>query len=344
MELMFSLENNRYPIIIGEKILASFNPSLYFKGKKIVILSHHKIWELHGSALLSALKDYQVHTIFVPQGEDSKSLECCAKVYSELTRHGIGRSDLFIAFGGGVIGDLGGFIASSYLRGISFIQIPTTLLAQIDSSMGGKVGINLPEGKNLVGAFYHPKAVISDTSLLKTLDPSDFQDGLSEMIKYGMIWDKTIIDCLDSCQSLEDVFLHLDKLIPACCTIKKNLVEEDEKDLGIRMTLNFGHTLGHAIEKKAGISHGQAVALGMVQITDIAVQKELVQEDVLYKITMLLKRFSLPYDPTPYPLSVLLPYVLQDKKNIFGNLNLILVPKIGESIIYPTDIHFFEEI
>lgn len=335
--LEFEAGASRYPIIIAEGALCADNFSPHIKNKACIITDANTA-PLYGKALSQSLG---APLIILPAGEESKSIKTAAEVFAELARLGMGRSDLIIALGGGVIGDLAGWCAASYLRGIPYVQAPTTLLAQIDSSMGGKVGVNLKEGKNLVGAFYHPLAVISDTLCLNTLPEADFVDGLAEMIKYGFIHDESILKDMEALGGIENLKQHIAPLIVKCCAIKKMVVSADEKDTGLRMTLNFGHTLGHAVEKHLGLSHGRSVALGMVMLTRLAQKKGLVSESVLPRLIALLKTYGLPHDSEGIELAPLLPYIAVDKKNLSGVLNIILTPEAGKSIIYPTDLNFF---
>ncbi|MGL5253739.1 MAG: 3-dehydroquinate synthase [Brevinema sp.] len=337
--LEFKLTAGSYPVIITQKNLTEELQKL-IHGKQATIITDETISNLYGDSLA---KELACSVIVVPAGEQSKSWSQAGKVIEQLAEKGLSRSSIIIALGGGVIGDLAGFVASVYLRGIDYIQVPTTLLSQIDSSMGGKTGLNLDSGKNLVGAFHQPKAVVIATSLLQSLPTADFIDGLAEMIKYGFIHDASILEDLEKYSGLEELHHHLEELILKCCSIKKKVVEEDEFDTGIRMTLNFGHTLGHAIEKSYGLSHGRSVSLGMMLISQIAVNKKLVAPTTLKKLEKLLIKYGLPVDTRAYSMENLLDYVGRDKKNINGRLHLVLCPNPGESIIYPVDFSFFDK-
>ena len=237
--------------------------------------------------------------------------------------HKLSRSDLLIALGGGVIGDLAGFAASSYLRGIPFVQIPTSLLAQVDSSVGGKVAVDLPQGKNLVGAFYHPKLVLIDPQVLRTLPPHFIMDGMGEVIKYGCIKDAALFHTLKEYGSFEALADILPEIIFRCVDIKRQVVEADQFDTGERMLLNFGHTLAHTIEQYFHYereSHGEAVGIGMYQITKLSEEKGLCH----------------------LPMSALTDAISLDKKNLNNHLNLVLLHQIGDSYVYPADLTFFD--
>lgn len=257
----------------------------------------------------------------------------------------ISRSDLVIALGGGVIGDLAGFAASSFLRGVKLVQIPTSLLAQVDSSVGGKVAVDLPQGKNLAGAFYHPKLVLIDPDVLNTLPPHFISDGMGEVIKYGCIKDRTLFDRLCAHASFEDLKPELTEIIARCVDIKRVVVEADQFDTGERMLLNFGHTLAHTIEQYYHYereSHGEAVGIGMYQITRIAEEKGLTATGCAEKIKKALEIYGLPTS-CGLPMSSLTEAVKLDKKNLNGHLNVVLLKEIGESYVYPTDAGFFPD-
>ena len=257
----------------------------------------------------------------------------------------ISRSDLVIALGGGVIGDLAGFAASSYLRGVRLVRIPTSLLAQVDSSVGGKVAVDLPEGKNLVGAFYQPSLVLIDPLVLNTLKERFINDGMGEVIKYGCIKDADLFTILESHSSFEDLKEELPAIITRCVDIKRMVVENDQFDTGERMLLNFGHTLAHTIEQHFHYqreSHGEAVAIGMYQITRIAEEKGLTPKGTAERIQKVLKTYGLPFE-CGLTLGTLTEAIALDKKNLNGNLNVILLHEIGDSYIKATDIQFFAE-
>ena len=281
MELIVDLKERSYPIIIEKGLIDKISEKVknVYKGKKIFILTDENVNKYYGKKVVSALSEYfDVKLVSLKAGEETKNFNTLPMVYNELLDFNLTRSDLIITLGGGVIGDLGGFVASSYLRGIDFIQVPTSLLAQVDSSVGGKVAVDLERGKNLVGSFYHPKAVLIDPEVLNTLDNRFFIDGMAEVIKYGCIKDKMFFEFLYEMENNSDVIDNMERVIHKCCDIKRIVVESDEKDKGERMLLNFGHTLGHAIEQYYNYTkytHGEAVAIGMYEITKISEAKGL---------------------------------------------------------------------
>ena len=301
---------------------------------------------LYGEIITKALSDsgFECHSFVLPHGEPTKSFQSLPKIYEALINAKLTRSDLLIALGGGVIGDLAGFAASSYLRGIKFVQIPTSLLAQVDSSVGGKVAVDLPQGKNLVGAFYHPKAVIIDLDVLNTLPDHFISDGMGEVIKYGCIKDKELFELLCRHTSFDDLKPKLTQIIARCVDIKRIVVEADQFDLGKRILLNFGHTLAHTIEQHFNYereSHGEAVGIGMYQITKIAEEKGLTTSGCAEQIKKALEIYKLP-DNSNLPIDVLTDAISLDKKNLNNHLNVVLLHDIGDSYVYPTDVSFFD--
>ncbi|WP_286905029.1 3-dehydroquinate synthase [Clostridium sp. UBA1652] len=351
MELKVNLEENSYPIIIEKGSIKNISKHLKdkFKGKKIAIISDNIVYGIYGDGLKKALEcdGYTAKGIVIQAGEKSKSFSTLPAVYNELLEFKLTRTDIILALGGGVVGDLAGFVASTYLRGVPFIQIPTTLLAQVDSSVGGKVGVDLEKGKNLVGGFYHPKLVIIDPEVLNTLSDRIFKDGLAEVIKYGCIKDKDLFDKLKAYKDKKALIEDIEEIIYTCCDIKRKVVEEDEKDTGERMLLNFGHTLGHAIEqyyKYERYTHGEGVAIGMYQIMKSAYSKGLVAESVAEEIKDILIKYDLPYSLDGENIDELINVIKLDKKNINNSLSLILLKEIGESYIYLSNENFFLDI
>lgn len=348
MRLYVDLGEHSYPIYIENNILSSAAPYVadVFKGKRIMIISDDSVFPLYGETLEKGLAEkYEVHHIVLPHGEQTKSFETLPVIYSAMLKAKISRSDLVIALGGGVIGDLAGFAASSFLRGVKFVQIPTSLLAQVDSSVGGKVAVDLPEGKNLVGAFFQPKLVLIDPTVLKTLPKRYINDGMGEVIKYGCIWDKDLFETLRSRSSFEDLEDILPKIIERCVDIKRIVVEHDQFDTGERMLLNFGHTLAHTIEQYYHYereSHGEAVSIGMYQICRIAEEAGLTAPGCAEAIKEVLVTYGLPYE-SGLPLGKLTEAIKLDKKNLNGNLNVVLLHEIGKSYWHKTSIEFFSE-
>lgn len=338
--IQINLKDNSYTIYIQRNILGMIGDYLKenYKDKKIAIITDGNLEKLYGESLNKALKDkgFITKTIVVKPGEESKSIDTLKVLYSELVEFKLDRSDLIITFGGGVVGDLGGFAASTYMRGVPYIQVPTSLLAQVDSSVGGKVAVDLPQGKNLVGSFYHPKAVFIDPEFLKTLSKRFFHDGIAEVIKYGCIKDESIIDELMNSINEEDLLDNIESLIYKCCNIKRSVVEVDEKDFGERMLLNFGHTLGHVVEKYFNYTeytHGEGVAIGMAEITRKSEKLHITEEGASKRIEDVLKKYKLPYEVPSMDREEALKTILLDKKSSGENINLILIKKIGEGII-----------
>lgn len=342
-----NLGKDSYDIIIKQgaldHILEYIQP--LFKGSKIMIVSDDNVYPIYGDKIKTQLEtQYTVGQIILPHGEKTKRFDILPSIYSELLSFQLTRTDLIIALGGGVIGDLTGFVASSYLRGVKLVQIPTSLLAQVDSSVGGKVAVDLPEGKNLVGAFKHPSLVIIDPLTLKTLDTKYINDGMGEVIKYGCIKDENLFNKLANYNNFNDLYKDIDDIITTCVDIKRDVVEKDLFDFGDRLLLNFGHTLAHAIEQYyhyENYSHGEAVAIGMVQLTRIAQKKGLTKEGTSLRIEDVLKRYDLP---TKSDLSVekLYQAIALDKKNINKKLSYVLLNQIGDAYVYPSDLSFIE--
>jgi len=272
----------------------------------------------------------------VPSGEESKSVGGLARLWGEFHMAKITRSDLVVAFGGGVTGDLAGFAAATWLRGVPIVQIPTTLLAMVDSSIGGKTAIDLPSGKNLAGAFHRPRLVVIDTSLLDTLPPEVFSEGMAEIIKYGCVFDDEMFDDTSN-REIE----NLKGIIRRCVQIKSDIVSRDEFDRGERMLLNFGHTFGHAVEKVAGyadITHGEAVAIGMVAAARFGEQTGFTKSGTSGKIAAAVAAHNLPSEIPPHlGKHAICDAMLSDKKILSGKINLVLLERIGSAKIVPVE-------
>ena len=317
---------------VGAKI-----KTLLPKAEKIAIITDSHVGPLYASLLQKSLEKegLAVAVLTFPAGEESKNLKTLGSLYGGLAEAGLTRSDAVVALGGGVTGDMGGLAAATFLRGIAFIQVPTSLLATVDSSVGGKVAIDLPGGKNLVGAFYQPKAVFIDPDLLKTLPVRYLHDGLAEVIKYGCIMDKELFMRLEKIQNDAELLACADEIIETCCNIKARIVEHDEFDTGERMLLNFGHTLGHAVEKTFRFdkySHGEGVGIGMVLLTRRSEKLGLTESGVADRIAALLQKFHLPVTVDMQQEDFLQAIAL-DKKKRGSHLTLILVKNIGESFL-----------
>lgn len=282
------------------------------------------------ASLKAAGYDVTLHVF--PAGEESKNLSSIAAMLEAFAQFGLTRTDFAVAFGGGVTGDMAGFAAATFLRGIDFVQVPTSLLAQVDSSVGGKTGVDLPFGKNLVGAFHQPRLVLIDPDTLDALPPHFFADGMGEVIKYGCIRDKDLFENLEK----QDVKEHLEEVIFRCVDCKRQIVEADALEKGERMLLNFGHTLGHAMEKLRdfqGLSHGEAVGIGMVLISQAGEKTGLTQPGTADRIAALLEKYGLPTKTTDTPAELAAAASL-DKKTDGDNLHLILLQSIGEACIH----------
>lgn len=330
------LKNNEYDIVIDNNILsraAGFIKKVY-KNKSIYVVTDENVFELYGEKLKTSLESngFVTNFIVVKPGEESKSIKTLDYVLNKLTEQFVKRSDLIVAFGGGVIGDLAGFVSSIYLRGIDYVQIPTTLLSQIDSSIGGKTAVNLEKGKNLAGTFYQPKLVLIDPLVLSTLTDDCIKDGMGEVIKYACIKDSKMFKKLKNIKSKQELFQDIEDIIYTCCNIKRCIVEVDEKDTGLRMILNFGHTLAHAIEKYFNYeySHGQAVGVGMYYITRKSEELGYTKEGTAQKIKDILINFNMKYTIENIDDEYIRNSVKLDKKNINDSINLILIKEIGD--------------
>lgn len=283
---------------------------------------------------------FTVSKFVFPHGEPSKSLQTALEAFEFLTQQGITRSDLIVALGGGVVGDLAGFVAATYLRGIDFVQIPTTFLAAIDSSVGGKTAVDIPSGKNLVGVFWQPRLVICDIETLSTLSEEIFSEGTAEAIKYGAILDENLYRLLAS-GKLHD---HLEEVICRCVDLKRMLVEEDERDTGLRQLLNFGHTLGHPVETLSGytVPHGRAVAIGMAFITKASESLGLTPAGTTADLLNVLHTYHLPvtFDATVHELCEV---ALGDKKRHGDSLSFVILEQIGHAVLHPVPVQQLEE-
>ena len=304
---------------------------------KVAIISETNVYPIYGHIIENSLHQagYDVYRFVFPAGEQHKNSETYIGILNYLAENTFTRSDMLIALGGGVTGDITGFAAATFLRGISYIQIPTTLLAMVDSSVGGKTAIDLPSGKNLVGAFYQPNMVICDLNVLKTLPESIFCDGCAEVIKYGLLYDPELFT------HLLQKGLDFDKeyVIARCIELKQNVVQEDEYDTGARQKLNLGHTIGHGIEAHSDftISHGQAVAIGMAIVSKAAAHYGICDSTVHTDICKILNVFHLP-SSTTYTAQELFQSALTDKKRSGGTVNLIIPEYIGSCLIRPTPV------
>lgn len=348
--LYVDLKENSYNILIEKGLLDRLGREVksVYNGEKIFIITDKNVDKFYGEKAQKSLESqgFKVRKLVLEPGEETKSFKTLPIIYDELLDFKLTRKDLIITLGGGVIGDLGGFAASSFLRGVPFIQVPTTLLAQVDSSVGGKVAVDLESGKNLVGAFYQPKAVLIDPEVLNTLEDKFYKDGMGEVIKYGCIKDKEFFNRLKKYKSRKEIMEDIEDIIYICCDIKRKVVENDEKDLGERMLLNFGHTLAHAVEKYynfTGFSHGEAVAIGMYNISLKSEKCGVTSHGVAEEIKQILINYELPYEVELDDNEAIVNTISLDKKNLGKTLKLILLTEIGESIIYDSTPSFFRE-
>ncbi|MBI4743615.1 MAG: 3-dehydroquinate synthase [Actinobacteria bacterium] len=339
-----SLGKDSYDIKISYDFLSSLGKEVSKLGysSKAVVITNTTIADLYKNKIIESLNAGNIEsiTLVVPDGEKYKSLKTASFLYDKLIESHIRRNNPLIAFGGGVVGDLAGFVAATYMRGIPLIQVPTTLLAQVDSSVGGKVAVNHPLGKNMIGCFYQPKLVFIDTDILKTLPLREYRAGLAEVIKYGFIQSKELLELLDNSPDKilnkeNDVLL---KVIAKCCEIKARIVEEDEKDFGKRAILNYGHTIGHAIEsltKYKKLLHGEAISIGMAAAANIACQMKLIDAAVVEKHKKILTSFGLPIKiPQKITLEEILERIKLDKKKKQETESLVLLKKIGEAEVF----------
>ena len=328
-----------YEVKIGPGLLPQLGSEMKKNGisGRCVVVSGEHVFPLYGQCVLDSLRAAGIQSDFIvfPAGENTKSLSCYGELMNFLTEKQLSRSDCLLALGGGVTGDLTGFAAATYQRGIRFVQVPTTLLAAVDSSVGGKTAVNLPAAKNQVGAFYQPKLVLCDTDTLSTLPEREMRAGMAEVIKYAVIGDPDLFDTLQRVKPTE-LLQALPEIIETCVNLKAEIVEEDERDLGKRRLLNLGHSFGHAIEQKSGYAmlHGEAVAVGMAMICRAAVHIGMLDEGSMEAIMELLRRFELPTETT-YSAEELFSILLLDKKIADGKMNLVLPKSIGWCEIVP---------
>lgn len=334
------LKHKKYKIHIEKGLLDSIGEHIaeLYKGKNIVIITDWNVEKFYLEKVCKSLEksEFNVKYISIKPGEQSKTLSTLQGVYEKFCDYGLKRRDLIISLGGGVVGDLAGFAAATYLRGIKYVQIPTSLLAQVDSSIGGKVAVDLPYGKNLVGSFYHPEAVFIDSEVLSTLDKKFFNDGMGEVIKYGLIRNKDIVDLVLNYDNKEEILNNIEQIIYKCCLIKKSIVENDEREIGERMLLNFGHTLGHCIEKYFNYeiyTHGEAVAIGMAHITKKSEELGITEKGTYDYIKRVLQKYELPFTIPDVDYDELFEAINYDKKTEDNAINLVLLTKIGEGKI-----------
>lgn len=337
-QLRVEAKNGSYDLLSGGGLLDRAGEFLTpWSGRKVAVVTDENVAPLYAERVKQSLQasGIEVHVVVLPAGEQTKSIETLVALYSRFAALGITRSDCIAALGGGVIGDAAGYAAASYLRGVPFVQVPTSLLAQVDSSVGGKVAVDIPEGKNLVGAFYQPALVIADTDVLKTLPKRELLCGLAEVIKYGCIRDEALLSQIEKDPE------HIDyaSLVARCCAIKADYVEKDPFDKGVRMELNFGHTLGHGVEKCAGygtVLHGEGVAIGMAAAAKWGEALGITEKGTAERIESLLVRVGLPVRiPEGMEEQALLHAMSSDKKSSGAAVRTVLLKKAGEAVLHP---------
>lgn len=333
------LSERSYPILIGAGLLR--DPALlgmHVPGRQVLLVSNTTVAPLYAGLLAQALPGRRIVEAVLPDGESHKSLATVSRLFDVLVANRFGRDCAIVALGGGVVGDMAGFAAACYQRGVAYVQVPTTLLAQVDSSVGGKTGVNHPGGKNLIGAFHQPAAVIADTSTLRTLPDRELRAGLAEVIKYGLIRDAAFFDWLEANleRLLEREPAALARAIRRSCEIKAEIVGRDEREQGERALLNLGHTFGHAIESATGYSswlHGEAVGAGMMMAAAMSRARGTMRAEQVERIRALLERAGLPVAARDVPAQAAGEHMRIDKKVKSGRIRLVLLEGIGDSYV-----------
>ncbi|MFC6346843.1 3-dehydroquinate synthase [Vagococcus carniphilus] len=340
MKLTVNLPTKSYDLLIKKGSLNDVGKwvSTIWDKRQIVLVSDENVASIYGDLVQQKIQDqgFDVSVYTIPPGETSKSLEMAEKLYEFLASKNMTRKDGIVILGGGVVGDLGGFVASTYMRGLDFLQIPTTLLAQVDSSIGGKTAVNTKWAKNLVGTFAQPDGVLIDPNTLLTLEDRRIREGLAEVVKSAAIADLELWHLLKDLENEQSALNVSEEIIYACCKVKRKVVEEDERDTGIRLILNFGHTIGHAIEQTYGygvITHGEAVAIGMCQITKQAEKMGEMPKGTLKELEEMLSKFHLPTTLDDWQEESLFKALSHDKKTSGQSIRIILLKEIGEAKI-----------
>lgn len=326
MEKMRAADGREETIIVKNGLIDSIGS--YISGKRLFLVTDETVYGHYGERIKAALSDRDIEIYVIPGGEDSKTMETATAILEAMLEKNLSRSDELVAFGGGVVGDVAGFCAAIYMRGIPYYQVPTTLLAQVDSSVGGKTAVNMPQGKNLVGAFYQPKRVLIDPGLLKSLPERERVSGIGEVVKYGVILDYDFLRSLESnlakLQSMEPDYLEY--VIRRCVALKQSVTDQDERESGLRKILNFGHTVGHGIEKIFGYgtySHGEAVLWGMAVESAVALEQGLIEPMYYEEIFELIQRCT-SHSMPEFSVEALMKPLLHDKKNKAGAISFIL--------------------
>lgn len=340
MKLTVTLPHHHYDLTIGAGLLENVGQwvSQLWQVQRVMVITDETVKELYGNQVINGLRQagFTAELFAVPAGETSKSLSQAEVLYDWLASQGMTRKDGIIALGGGVVGDLTGFVASTFMRGLHFLQIPTTLLAQVDSSIGGKTAVNTKSAKNLVGTFAQPDGVLIDTDTLKTLEPRRVREGIAEIVKSAAIADKALWQELETLPDEEALLENAEAIIAACCRVKRQVVEEDELDTGQRLILNFGHTIGHAIENTAGygvVTHGEAVSIGMIQISQVAEMKGQMPLGTTARLKAMVTKFNLPISTDHWSEEALFTALTHDKKTAGASIRIILLEEIGQAKI-----------
>jgi 3-dehydroquinate synthase len=338
-KLQVDLGHSSYPIAIGAGLLSNRDLlGTQIPGHDLLIVTNTTVAKLYLTKLSSCFMQRRIAECILPDGEQHKTLQAASWVFDALIGNKMNRDVTILALGGGVVGDIAGFAASCYQRGVGYVQLPTTLLAQVDSSVGGKTGVNHTAGKNLIGAFHQPRAVIADTDALKTLPDRELKSGLAEVIKYGCVWDPLLFDWLD--RNIAALLARdeeaLTYAIARSCEIKAKVVARDEREHGLRAILNFGHTFGHAIEAATGFEtflHGEAVGLGMLMAADLSQRLGLIEAAVKTRLRDILQRAGLPLEAPRIGAARALELMQMDKKVLAGAMRLVLLEKLGRAVI-----------
>ncbi len=346
-KILVPIEKNSYEVLIKAGVLNEIGERLIKLGikntRKILIISNPEISNLFGRNLLNSLKkhNFTAQIFVIDAGESFKNIATLNKIYDFAFEYGLERGSLMIALGGGIVGDITGFASATWLRGLDYIQIPTTLLSMVDSSVGGKTGVNHPKGKNLIGAFNQPKAVFIDTNTLKTLPSREFRAGMAEIIKYGVISDKELFEFLEDEKVLNNIIKldnqSLNKIIKRSVQIKSDIVSKDEEEKGIRAFLNYGHSFGHVIENLCGYGeylHGEAISIGMKIAGEIALKKGLWSKEESLRQNNLIKSYGLPIEVPNLNRNDVIRILMGDKKVQEGKMRFVLPNRIGEVKIY----------
>ena len=336
--LTVNLSERSYDIVVEQGALTKIGNWVagLLTGRQVLVVADENSARYFGANALACMETAGIKAsmVVMTPGEESKSLSGADRVYEAAIRAGLDRTDAIVALGGGVIGDLAGFVAATYLRGVDFLQVPTTLLSQVDSSVGGKVAVNHLLGKNLIGAFYQPRGVLIDPTTLRSLPEREFSSGMAEVLKYGLIADAAFFAELseDSARIRQRDMGRLEDIIAKCCRMKASFVERDEHDNGDRVMLNFGHTVGHAVEAAGGFTrftHGEGVALGMLAAARLSELHAGLQKGTVEKIRIVLEKYQLPVRVTGISQDVLIEYMGTDKKRTAGSINWVVLKQLG---------------